>query len=159
MKKCIGLLLVMGVVKKPSLALYWSTDLLFQTPLFSAVMPRNSFLLLLNFFHINNNKNATSRDDPHRDRLFKIRPLLDELFEKFQTTYTPGPSNAVDESQLLWKGRVVFKQYLPLKRARFGIKLFCLCKDSGYMCRFRVYKGKQGSATAIDIAMLGTRCQ
>jgi len=50
MKKCIGLLLVMGVVKKPSLALYWSTDPLFQTPLFSAVMPRNSFLLLLNFF-------------------------------------------------------------------------------------------------------------
>jgi len=50
MKKCIGLLLVMGVVRKPSLALYWSIDLLFQTPLVSAVMPRDSFLLLLNFF-------------------------------------------------------------------------------------------------------------
>ena len=133
--------------------MYWSTDPLFQTPLFGAVMPRNRFLLLLKFFHMNNNNNAPSRNDPHRDRLFKIRPFLDELFEKFQTVYTPGPSLAVDESLLLWKGRVVFRQYLPLKRARFGIKLFCLCEDSGYMYRFRVYTGKQDPTTAIDIAL------
>lgn len=152
-KTFIGLLLVMGVMKKPSLAMYWSTDPLFQTPLFGAIMPRNRFLLLLKFFHVNNNNNAPSRNDPHRDRLFKIRPFLDELFEKFQTVYTPGPSLAVDESLLLWNGRVVFRQYLPLKRARFGIKLFCLCEDSGYMYHFRVYTGKQDPTTAIDIAL------
>ena len=153
MKKFIGLLFVIGVVKKPSLAMYWTTDPLFQTPLFGLIMPRNRFLLLLKFFHVNDNRNIPNRDDPNRDRLYKIRPLLDELFEKFQVAYTPGPSVAVDESLLLWKGRLIFKQYLPLKRARFGIKLFCLCEDSGYMYRFRVYTGKQHPATAVDVAL------
>jgi len=153
MKKFIGLLFVMGVVKKPSLSMYWSTDPLFQMPLFGIIMPRNRFFLLLKFFHVNDNQNIPNRDDPNRDRLYKVRPMLDELFEKFQHAYTPGPSVAVDESLLLWKGRLIFRQYLLLKRARFGIKLFCLCDDSGYMYRFRVYTGKQDPATALDVAL------
>lgn len=153
MKKFLGLLFIMGVIRKPSISLYWSTDPLYQTPLFGVIMPRNRFQLLLKFFHVNNNDHAPNNNDPDRDRLFKVRPLLDELFEKFQTIYTPGSNVSVDESLLLWKGRLLFKQYLPLKRARFGVKLFCLCEDSGYMYRFRVYTGKQDPTTAIDIAL------
>ncbi|CAL1534583.1 unnamed protein product, partial [Lymnaea stagnalis] len=55
-----------------------------------------------------------------------------------------------DESLLLWKGRLVFKQYLPLKRDRFGIKIFCLCDEAGYLYRFRVYTGKQDPLYKID---------
>ena len=43
----------------------------------------------------------------------------------------------------MWKGRLQFRQYIPLKRARFEIKLFCLAEDSGYIYRFRIYTGKQ----------------
>jgi len=153
MKKFIGQLLIMGVVKKPEITLYWSTDPLSQTLLFGTVMARNHFLLLLKFCHVNDNHNAPKPDDINRDRLYKVRPLLDELFEKFQTVYTPGPSVALDESLILWKGRLVFRQYLPLKRARFGIKLFCSREDSGYMYRFRVYTGKQDPISAIDTAL------
>ena len=46
------LLLIMGVVKKPEI-----------TPLFGAVMARNRFLLLLKFFHVNDNRNAPQPDD------------------------------------------------------------------------------------------------
>ena len=60
---------------------------------------------------------------------------------------------AIDESLLLWKGRLVFKQYLPLKRDRFGIKLFCLCVDSGYMYCFYVYTCTQDPAKAVDVAL------
>ena len=35
-----------------------------------------------------------------------------------------------------------FKQYIPLRRTRFGIKLFMLCEDGGYTYRFRIYTGK-----------------
>jgi len=61
-------------------------------------------------------------------------------------TFVPNPL-------ILRKGRLVFRQYLPLKRARFGIKLFCLCEDSGYMYRFRVYSGKQDPVSGIDTAL------
>ena len=48
----------------------------------------------------------------------------------------------IDESLLLYKGRIIFKQYIPLKRARFGIKLFCLTDSDGYLHSFKVYSGK-----------------
>ncbi|XP_065664666.1 piggyBac transposable element-derived protein 4-like [Hydra vulgaris] len=143
----------MGLVHKPAPHFYWSTDKIFQTPVFNTVMSRNRFNLLLKFFHINDNQNLQNPNDPNRDRLYKLRPVIEKLFEKFQSVYTPNQCIAVDESLLLWKGRLLFKQYLPLKRARFGIKLFCLCEDSGYMYRFRIYTGKQSPTDAIDIQL------
>jgi len=33
--------------------------------------------------------------------------------------------------------------YIPIKRSRFGVKLFELCESSsGYIFRFRIYVGK-----------------
>jgi len=94
-------------------------------------MSRNRFELLRKFFHLNDNMNQPDRRDPARDRLLKPRPLIDHLFEYFQTVYTPGPSVAVDETLLLHKGRLYLRQYLPFKRARFGIKMLRLSEDSG----------------------------
>ena len=71
-------------------------------------------------------------DAPSHDKLFKICPLLGHLCEKFGEVYTPSCKIPTDESLLLWKGHLAFKQCIPLKRARFGIKCFTLCKDSGY---------------------------
>lgn len=158
MKKFLGLVFLMGVIHKPQIEMYWSTDVLYATPLFSAIMPRNRFELLLKFFHLNDNTNEPNRQDPHRDRLFKLRPLIDHLFEHFQLAYTPGPSVAVDETLLLWKGRLHFRQYLPLKRSRFGIKMFSLAEDSGYIYRFRIYTGKEDPMTSVS-AVLPAECQ
>ena len=46
----------------------------------------------------------------------------------------------------MWKGRLGFKQYIPLKRARFGVKAFMLCEDSGYTFSFKIYPGKENIA-------------
>jgi len=41
---------------------------------------------------------------------------------------------SVDESLMLWKGQLGFRQYIPIKRARFGIKSYELCESgSGYI--------------------------
>ena len=149
MKKFLGLMLLMGIVHKPAISMYWSTDVLYQTPIYTEIMRRNRFQLILKFLHFNDNSKAPATDDANRDRLYKIRPLIDHLCEKFQEAYTPGPSVAVDETLLLWKGRLAFRQYLPLKRSRFGIKMFCLSEVSGYTYKFRIYTGKQDPATDI----------
>ena len=82
-------------------------DPLFCTSIFSAIMSRNRFQLLLKFLHFNNNSNMPEPID----KLFKLRPLLD-----------PARNISIDESLLLWKGRLGFKEYILLKRARFGVK-------------------------------------
>nr|CAH7752478.1 unnamed protein product [Callosobruchus chinensis] len=49
---------------------------------------------------------------------------------------------SIDESLLGWKGRLKWKQFIPSKRKRFGIKLFLLCESStGYTYNFLIYTG------------------
>ena len=143
MKQFLGLLFLTGIIRKPAINLYWSTDPLYSTPLFGAIMSRNRFQLLLKFLHFNDNAEMPGADDPSPDKLFKVRPLVDHLCEKFGEVCTPSSNISIDESLLLWKGRLAFKQYIPLKRARFGIKCFMLCEDSGYTFKFKIYTGKE----------------
>ena len=39
----------------------------------------------------------------------------------------------MDEVIVKFQGRVIFRQYFPKKRKRFGIKIYKLCDESGYM--------------------------
>jgi hypothetical protein len=44
---------------------------------------------------------------------------------------------------MVWKGRVSFKQYMPLKASKFGIKTYELCDTTtGNLWPFLVYTGK-----------------
>ena len=143
MYKFLALILLMGihVVKKPNIELYWSRDPLYHTPLFSAIMARDRFKIILKFFHFVDNKDAPAANDPHRDRLFKVRPIVDDLNEKLKKFYTPSQDLVHDESLMLWKGRFLFHQYLPARKSRFGVKIYNLCENSGYTYRFRIYTG------------------
>ena len=57
--------------------------------------------------------------------------------------HMPEQNISVDESRMLFKGRLLMKQYIPLKRARFGIKIFFVCESkSGYAWDFLIYAGQ-----------------
>jgi hypothetical protein len=49
----------------------------------------------------------------------------------------------VDEVIMLYKGKVVFRQYIPKKHKRYGIKIYKLCDSLGYTYDVSVYLGKQ----------------
>ncbi|XP_056397299.1 piggyBac transposable element-derived protein 4-like [Hyla sarda] len=143
LKTFFALLFNMGIVKKPTIRSYWSNDMLYHTPLYRSVMPRNRFEALLKFLHYANNENCPPPSDPNFDRIYKIRPLVNYLNQKFSEVYTPEKEIAVDESLVHFKGRLHFRQYLPNKRARYGVKLYKLCEGTtGYTHKFRVYEGK-----------------
>ncbi|XP_013773405.1 piggyBac transposable element-derived protein 4-like [Limulus polyphemus] len=100
-------------------------------------MPRERFLVLLQHLHFSASKDSS-------DKLYKIRDLLNLYKESFQSAYFPEKNICIDESLLLWKGRLGWKIYIPLKRARFGIKDYFLCESStGYVYNFEVYTGKR----------------
>lgn len=157
MRQFLGLLFLTRIIRKPAFHLYWSKDPLYFTPLFSAIMTRNRFQLLLKFLHFNDNTQMPAADAPP-DKLFKIRPLLDHLCEKFGEVYTPSCNSSIDESLLLWKGRLAFKQYIPLKRARLGIKCFMLCEDSGYTYRFKIYTSKCPTTSRCPVCFRKSCC-
>jgi hypothetical protein len=50
---------------------------------------------------------------------------------------------AIDEVIVLFKGKVIFRQYIPKKHKQFGIKIYKLCDALGYTYDMSVYLGKQ----------------
>ena len=91
----------MGIIYKPQTHMYWSTNKIYSTPVFSELMTHNRFDIIITFLHFHDNNNTeydlASED---RDRLYKVRPLIGDL--------------SVDESLVLFKGRLKFKQYLDI---------------------------------------------
>ena len=123
--------------------MYWLTEQLLSTPVFSKIMKRNKFLLILKFLHFSNNDDlGFDQNDENRDRLHKIKPFLNLSCEGFRKVYQPGKTLSVDESLVLFKGRLKFKQYIKTKRSRFGIKLYELATSHGTTLDLLVYSGK-----------------
>ena len=106
-------------------------------------MSENHCFSILQFLHCCDVNEQTE----DADQLKKTRPILEIVRNSFQTCLRPFQKLVIDESLMLYKGRLTFKQYIPSKRSRFGIKLFVLCDcKTGTILDFIVYTG-----TDIDI--------
>ena len=82
---------------------------------------------------------------------------LFDLNNKFCELYNRTEHLAVDEVIVLYKGIVVFRQYIPKKHKRFGTKIYKLWDSLGYTYDMSVYLGKQQQhATAQITATHGT---
>ena len=135
-KKVFTLCLLMGVVQKPQLHLYWSQDPLFKASIFNVVMPRNQFQAITFFLHFADNSDYDV-NDPNLDRLYKVRAVIEYIVDRFRSVYVPNEFVYIDEELLLWKGRLSFKQYISNKRSRSGIKLFSPCETNGFIWKVR----------------------
>ncbi|KAL1447294.1 hypothetical protein WDU94_002722 [Cyamophila willieti] len=141
MKKFVILTIWMGLVPIGRLCDYWCTASLvykFERP--REMMSRTPYQLLLSMIHFANNDTIRKGD-----RLGKIQPLIDKLERKYQELYVPSENFVIDESLVPWRGRLIFRQYIPNKAHRYGIKLFKLCSTDGYTWSLKVYSGKSST--------------
>ena len=144
----------MGLVKKPNLKLYWSSSSVIKTQLFLNTMSRDRYLQILRFLHFVDHNNAPDPADANRGKLWKIRPFLNALLPRFTAVYAPSQNLSVDETLIKFKERVQFRQFLPLKRSRFGLKGFVVADSAtGYVLNTIIYTGKEGPAASRDLAM------
>lgn len=152
-KAWIALTLDMGILKKPSLRLYWSTDSILKTSFFPSVMARDRYFQILRYLHFADNRDEVKdKDSPGYDKLFKIRKLLDVLLPRFTDVYSPERNLAVHETLIKFKGMVHFRQFIPIKPGRFGIKCFTLVESSsGYGLVSKVYTGKENGVVQTDL--------
>jgi len=126
----LALTLQMGHTVQGRLEDYWSKMEELRTPFYGQMMARARYYHILRFLHfMDNNRNGVDRTD---DRLRKIRDLFEIIRTNFSKFYNPSEYLAVDEVIVKFKGRTVFKQYIPKKRKCFSIKMFKLCDSTGY---------------------------
>lgn len=137
----LALIILMGMVKKPALPLYFSTDPIYSTPIFGAAMPKNRFLSILSNLCFSNSKKVTEDK-----RLYEIKSISDILRQNFRKNYLPKEHVCIDESLMLWKGQLGND---PTKRPNFGIRSYELCESrSGYVWNFLMYA--ESSTTFTD---------
>ena len=145
----VALLLTMGIVSLPKIPQYWSTKWPFFSSNFSSIMKRDRLQLLLKMLHLADNSSMIPCRQPGHDKLFKLRPLLDSLVEKFKLMYRPNKELAVDESMIGFKGLLSFLQYIPHKPHKWGLKAWVLADSiTGYVCNWKLYTGKEEGRTS-----------
>ncbi|KRZ55972.1 PiggyBac transposable element-derived protein 4 [Trichinella nativa] len=69
-------------------------------------------------------------------------------FYKLPKVYNPSENVTVDERLYPFKGRCQFRQYMPKKPAKYGIKFWvACCSKSSYAWNMQIYTGKPSSGT------------
>ena len=76
----------------------------------------------------------------HYDKLHKICPVLNMVWDRFAESYKPGQNQIIDESMIAFKGRLSYVQYLLAKPIRRGIEVWMCCDaDTVYLHQFEMY--------------------
>ena len=78
------------------------------------------------------------RGEPEFDILFKVREFLDNLNRNFESHADPEQIMSVDEQMIPFKGRHSLKVYMKNKPSKWGIKVWGLAGQTGYVRKFNI---------------------
>jgi len=141
----LGLCLLGSSLKFSVVRDMFSDNSLYYHPIVRHIMSGRRFEKLLRFFSV-----QYAGDNPLVGPMKKIYPVFDMLIQKFQSLYFPDENLSLDESLLLHRGRLTWRQYMKNKKAKYGIKFYELCTHDGYVLNIDMYRGKNTSSTVIE---------
>ena len=109
---------------------------------------RDRFEDLQRFLHITDTSNNPPSCQPGHDRLCHVRPLIERVAINCRNSYNASMEVSVDEAMVAFSGRLCFKQYLPLKPTKRGIKVWMRADpNNGYLNDFQIYTGRVSNNT------------
>ena len=151
-KAFLGAQLVMGVMPVPALDMYWYKDKLFHPSCLETKFSRTRFENLQRYLHVADTSANPPRGAPNHDKLAHVRPILEEIRQTSQREYNPHMEVSIDEAMIGYSGRLGFKQYVPLKPTKRGIKVWVRADPfNGFVCDFQVYTGKTVNNPEINL--------
>ncbi|XP_046409242.1 piggyBac transposable element-derived protein 4-like [Ischnura elegans] len=87
---------------------------------------------------------ATRSDRKLLDKLAPVREVFDIFVQNCRESYSLGEYVTIDEMLSKFRGRCAFRQYIPSKPGKYGIKIFSLADSKTfYTGNLEVYVGKQ----------------
>jgi hypothetical protein len=148
-KKLFGTVFYMGIVRKPEIHLYWSTNPMYQTPYFQQqfALSRDRFKALLSMIRFANPRNL-QREDP----LAKVRPYLSHLRDVFKSTFIPNQSVSIDESLVRFKLGSSFDNAFQLLVKLKKSELNFIVSPMPQQVTFRISKFTQHRRQILDLA-------
>jgi len=141
MKAVIGLLIQAGLDKSSHV----HTDALWAPnarPFFKSVMSSRRFQNILRFLRFDDFRTREQRKQT--DKLAPLRDIWMMFLSRLPMMYRPGMDMTVDEQLVSFRGRCAFKQYIPSKPGKYGLKIFWNCDaTTSYPLKGEIYLGRQ----------------
>ena len=147
----IGILLFLGSTKssKESTASIWAKDGTGKRICIAAMSHERFLFLVYCLCFDDSTTRAQRRAD---DKLAPILNIYDTFVAACEANYTPGTGCTVDESLRGFRGMCSFKQYIPIKPSKYGIKVNVLADSKTfYEVSFKIYKGAGTHAPGLPV--------
>ncbi|XP_070400479.1 piggyBac transposable element-derived protein 4-like [Nothobranchius furzeri] len=127
LRALFGLLILAGVHRSrgESSASLWGEET--GRPIFRATMSLGRFHMLTATLRFDDRLTRAARRLVQQDKLAPLREVWDLWAARLPLAYNPGEDVCVDEQLVGFRGRCNFKQYMPSKPAKYGIKLWVVC--------------------------------
>lgn len=151
LEQYIGVCIGMSVYDLPRSRMYWAQNT--RIDKIANVMSRDRWEQIKSNLHCVDNTLMRPINDPNRDKLFKIRPIIDSFLDKFRAL-PKDEYLCVDEQIVPYKGKSSLKMYNPKKPKKWGFKIFVLCDQYGLVYDFDVYCGKIQPVAYLDYRIL-----
>ncbi|XP_067088064.1 piggyBac transposable element-derived protein 4-like [Osmerus mordax] len=136
-----GVLILAGVFKSKGESTESLWDAETGREIFRATMSLENFHIISRVIRFDNRDDRPARRQ--RDKLAAIRTVWDKWVQRLPLFYNPGPNVTIDEQLMPFRGRCPFRQYIPSKPAKYGIKIWAACDaTSSYAWNLQVYTGK-----------------
>lgn len=140
----IGLLLLFGMTKKGDVEVneIWVTDSIHHCDWASASMPRDKFKIITSYITFDDNSTRNIRAST--SKYFKMNELFNIFRSNIKSALTPGKHLCVDEQLYSFRGHCKFRQYMPNKPAKYGLKYYSIVDVSTcYLLDSEIYLGKK----------------
>lgn len=127
----LGLLILSGVynMSKVSVRLIWSRAMT-NSIIYKATLSRSRFESILTYLRFDDKTTRAERREG--DKFAPIRELFERFTHNCRRLWSPSECVTVDEQLVGFRGRCPFRQYLPSKPDKYGIKLWA-CADPANM--------------------------
>lgn len=143
MRAFLGLLLMSGVLRASHLNfndLFSPEDI--TGDFFHSVMSSQRFLFLLRCLRFDDVRSRKERQKT--DKLAAVRNFFEIIVGKCQSLFRPSEYVTIDEQLVGFRGNCNFRQYIPSKPNKYGIKIFALVDARNfYNVKMEIYPGKQ----------------
>jgi len=133
LKGFIGMLILMGLVKKTKLTSYWDQNEL-STPFIADSMPKSRFFMIYHSFCL-----RPLDDERNMGGKFKFSLMSDHVIWNSQKEHQPRKELSLDESNIPFRGKHSWKIYMPSKPIKYGFKAYVLTEArSGYVLNWQL---------------------
>ena len=121
-----------------------------QLPHFIAAISRDRLKLIFEFCRFDDSLAREHRKV--QDKFCYIHVVWDKLISKARKLYNLGPYETIDEMLLKFGGRCSFRQHMPSKPGRYGIKFWILADaQNHYLYNAMSYLSKDGNKVAVNL--------